>query len=139
MKRVLKFAVISAAAVAATFSALPAAQARDGWRHHHHGGGDDFVAAGILGLAVGALAAGIATAPEPDYYEPMYREPRPRPRPVRQYYVEPEVVYLEGPVYALEPWSSEWYRYCRDTYRSFNPRTGTFVGYDGNRHFCQAN
>lgn len=104
MKRVLKFAVVSVAAIAATLSALPVAQARDGWSHHNHGGGgDDFVAAGILGLAVGAIAAGIATAPEPVYYEPVYREPRPRPRPIRQYYSEPEVVYLEGPVSGLEP------------------------------------
>lgn len=140
MNRVLKLAVMSATLAATTLAALPSAYAGDGWRRHHHrhGGDGDLLAAGVLGLAVGALAVGIATAPEPDYYEPVYREPRPRPRPDRNYYYhEPEVVYLDGPI--LDPWSSEWYRYCEDTYRTFNPRTGTFVGYDGKRHFCEAN
>ncbi|WP_370461231.1 BA14K family protein [Devosia yakushimensis] len=37
---------------------------------------------------------------------------------------------------AFEPWSAEWHRYCADRYRTFDPRTGTFLGSDGNRHFC---
>ena len=146
MNRLLKSAVLGLAVTATTLSALPAAQAGDGWRRHHyynnHSDGD-LVAAGVLGLAVGALAAGVATAPGPDYYEPepIYREPvrvyRERPVPVRRYYVEePQVVYATG---ALEPWSPEWYDYCENRYRSFNPRTGTFTGYDGQRYFCQAN
>ena len=40
---------------------------------------------------------------------------------------------------ALEPWSPEWFRYCGDRYRSFDPDTGTFIGYDGEAHFCVAN
>ena len=31
------------------------------------------------------------------------------------------------------------HRYCSDRYRSFDPNTGTFVGYDGVRRFCEAN
>jgi hypothetical protein len=27
-------------------------------------------------------------------------------------------------------------RYCYDRYRSFDGRSGTYVGYDGMRHFC---
>ncbi len=138
MNRVLKLAVISATLAATTLATLPSAYAGDNWRRHHRGGDGDLLAAGILGLAIGAIAAGVATANEPDYYDPVYRAPRPRPRPDRNYYYDQaEVVYLEGPV--LDPWSSEWYRYCEDTYRTFNPRTGTFMGYDGKRHFCEAN
>lgn len=143
MNTVLKSAVLSLTLLGTTLTALPAANAGDNWRHHrHHGGGGDLAVAGVLGLAVGAIVAGIATQPEPDYYEPGYREPvyrevRPRPRPHRVYDSGPDVVYLDGPI--LDPWSSEWYRYCEDTYRSFNPRTGTYVGYDGERHFCEAN
>jgi hypothetical protein len=37
----------------------------------------------------------------------------------------------------MEPWSREWFRYCSNRYRSFDGRTGTFMGYDGQRHFCQ--
>ena len=39
--------------------------------------------------------------------------------------------------YRPAPWTREWYRYCRNRYRSFNPRTGYFMGYDGRRHFCR--
>lgn len=38
---------------------------------------------------------------------------------------------------AYAPWSPEWYRYCDNKYRSFNPRTGYFLGYDGEYHFCR--
>ena len=143
MNRFLKSAVLSAAVVATTLGSLPAAHAGDNWRHHRYNDNGDLVAAGVLGLAVGAIAAGIATS-EPRYYDgpayydgPVYREPRPRPHPNRVYLADPEVVYIDD--YGLEPWSPEWYRYCEDRYRSFNPRTGTFTGYDGLKHFCQAN
>jgi hypothetical protein len=39
----------------------------------------------------------------------------------------------------FEPWSRSWYNYCSDRYRSFNPNTGTYRGYDGRDHFCTAN
>lgn len=35
------------------------------------------------------------------------------------------------------PWTPGWYRYCAAKYRSFNPGTGYFVGYDGRHHFCR--
>lgn len=31
-----------------------------------------------------------------------------------------------------------WYDYCARTYRSFNPQTGTYRGYDGRDHACVA-
>lgn len=37
----------------------------------------------------------------------------------------------------LEPWSKAWFAYCTDKYRSFNPRTGRYFGYDGEYHFCK--
>ena len=48
------------------------------------------------------------------------------------YYNQPR--YVRG---ALEPWSREWFRYCESRYRSFDPGSGTFVGYDGREHFCR--
>ena len=65
-----------------------------------------------------------------DDYE--YREVR----PVRRYYAEPRVVYADR--YA-EPWTRDWYEYCSDRYRTFNARSGTFTGNDGEQHFCTAN
>ncbi|HEY6631061.1 MAG TPA: BA14K family protein [Rhizobiaceae bacterium] len=137
MNRVFKTAILSAAVAATTLAALPAANAGDRYwgrgdrhYHHYHSNSGDLAAAGILGLAAGALVVGLASQPEPVYANP-YRGPR--PRPIREY---PETVYLGG---ALEPWSPEWYDYCYDRYRSFNPRSGTFMGYDGREHFCVAN
>ncbi len=37
---------------------------------------------------------------------------------------------------SLEPWTRGWYEWCDDRYRSFNPQTGTYRGYDGLDHFC---
>ena len=151
MNRLLKSAVLGLAVTATTLSALPAAQAGDGWRRHHRYDSGDVAAAGVLGLAVGALAGAAAAAPGPDYYydgpvyaDPAYREPiyREYREPVRVYReVRPRPARVYEPVYAgsLEPWSPEWYDYCESRYRSFNPRTGTFTGYDGERYFCQAN
>lgn len=143
MNRFLKTAVLSLAVGATTLATLPAAQAGE-WRRNHrqHRGDGDLVAAGILGLAVGALAVGALSDPGPRYYDdgPVYVDPPYRPRPVRRYverrYVEPDVVYANG---ALDPWTPEWYQYCDSRYRSFNARTGTFTGYDGAQHFCVAN
>ncbi len=39
-----------------------------------------------------------------------------------------------GQVYAAAP--ANWIAYCSRKYRSFDPRTGTFLGYDGRRHPC---
>ena len=79
--------------------------------------------------------------PQPRYYDPDYddyydRDARLRPAPVRRYYAEPRVVYADR--YA-EPWTRDWYEYCSDRYRTFNARTGTFTGNDGEQHFCTAN
>jgi hypothetical protein len=138
MNRILKTAVLSAAIVATTLAMLPAASAGD-WRHRHHNRGNgDAIAAGVLGLAAGALIVGALNNPQPSYYDPGYDDygRYPRPAPVRRYYAEPRVVYNDG--YA-EPWTRGWYEYCSDRYRSFNARTGTFTGYDGEQHFCTAN
>ncbi len=28
-------------------------------------------------------------------------------------------------------------RYCSNKYNSFDPQSGTYLGYDGQRHYCQ--
>lgn len=38
---------------------------------------------------------------------------------------------------APEPWTPEWYDYCSDKYRSFDPETGTYTTYSGKKRFCQ--
>ena len=74
----------------------------------------EYAAAGVIGLAAGALI-GSAIASQPR-----------------------NVIIYERPVYGgLAPWTPEWYRYCSARYRSFNPNTGYFVGYDRRHHFCR--
>lgn len=76
--------------------------------------------AGLIGFGVGALV-GSALTPRDVYVVP--------PPPPPAYY---------GPVaYGPPPWSPEWYDYCYSRYRSFNPQTGYFMGYDGVPRFCQ--
>ena len=81
------------------------------WRGRRRGGG---VAAG---LAAGMLLGGIIAA-SPYYYDgpPGYYGPVFGPR----YY---------GP--------SSWEAYCFSRYRSFDPFSGTYLGYDGRRHYCR--
>ena len=38
---------------------------------------------------------------------------------------------------AIPQYSAEAYRYCVARYRSFEPASGTFLAYDGNRYFCR--
>lgn len=89
-------------------------------RHHygrHHGGhyyrhrdrGNAAAALG-LGLVIGAVTAGAIASNRAPAYSGR----------------------------SLEPWSRDWYRYCDNKYRSFNPRTGTYRGFDGRDHFCRA-
>lgn len=79
-------------------------------RRHNDGAA---VAAGVLGgLALGAVIAGAASAPPPVAYAP----------PV---------------AYGPPPGAGDWYAYCASKYRSFDPASGTYLGYDGLRHPCQ--
>lgn len=101
-------------------------------RHHHRDyrhyrrHGNDAAAAAIIGLATGAIIAGALTTrvPQPTYVVPEYRPARPK------------VITLGSD---LEPWTTGWYQWCDARYRSFNPKTGTFRGYDGQDHFCVPN
>ena len=89
-------------------------------------GSSDAIIAGAVGFGVGTLF-GNATA-RPRYYAPapVYVAPA---RPI---YVEPAPVYYE-----MEPWTPDWYAYCGSRYRSFDARSGTYVGYDGYRRMCR--
>ena len=105
---------------------------------------DDAWIAGAVGFGVGALFGGALAqpryyhSPRPYYYQPappppVYYEPAPVYVQLAPVYVEPANVYSSRPA----PWSPEWYAYCDGRYRSFNPSTGYFLGYDGGYHFCR--
>lgn len=146
MAKTLKSLVLTAAVAATTLAPLAEAQADHRWRdrdrvvHRHHDNAGAAVAAGIIGLAVGAIIAG-SVAP---------RRVRPAPVAPRHpaYYPpapvdagdEPSVVYADDidSYGAPEPWTRDWFIYCRNRFRSFDPESGTYLGYDGRRHFCVA-
>lgn len=94
-----------------------AADASHRYRRHHHHHHNHAGAAVIGGLGLGII---LGSAFAPRYYSPRY-------------YDAPQVRYR----YGLRPWTREWYDYCSRRYRSFNFRTGYFLGYDGRYHFCR--
>jgi hypothetical protein len=80
------------------------------WRRHHHGG------SGIsLGFGFGF----------PGFYRPYY-EP---------YYYQP---YYAQSYYYAPAYGSGHVRYCLNRYRTYDPRSDTFIGYDGYRHRCRS-
>ena len=154
MNKLLKTAILAVASIAAVSAPLAAASAdswgrrgwdrggdwnRGGWdrpynRHRDRSG--DAVAAGVIGLAAGALIGSALSQPQPTYIQPapVYAPPPPPPA----YYPAPPARSVQYRV-GYEPWSRGWYQYCSDRYRSFNANTGTYRGYDGRDHFCSAN
>ncbi|MEM9331200.1 MAG: BA14K family protein [Pseudomonadota bacterium] len=126
--------------------------------HHHHKrkrkkrDRGDLVAAGVIGLAVGAIIASEASKrrhaqPSYQYHDP-YRGSHSggyhggQHIPLNEYNGqtyhdpnEPNVITYNDDV-SLEPWTPGWQNWCRNRYRSFNAQTGTYRGYDGKDHFC---
>ena len=86
------------------------------------------IGAGILG---GAILDQVLRGP--DYY---YSSPRTYyygPGPV---YAEPRVYYAPAPVYAAPRAYNDSVAYCLSRFRSYDPSSGTYLGYDGYRHPC---
>lgn len=152
MNGFFKPAVLSLAAASIALAPVAQASAHERWKHHKHrrhhtpayvqkNDAGELIAAGIIGLALGAIIVGAANAP----HNGGHRVHRPvRPRPDRNYfpprpnasYDEPRVIYDE-PVHAsTEPWTPAWFSYCENRFRSFDAETGTYLGFDGKRHFC---
>ena len=92
---------------------------RRGWR----GGGGARVGAGIAGLAAGAIIGGaIANSARPYYGTGYYDDPG--------YYGSPGYVYGTPGVAVGDD------SYCAQRFKSWDPATGTYLGYDGLRHPC---
>jgi hypothetical protein len=87
-----------------------------GDRHHHHGGGNagGVIAAGVVGLMLGAALSNA------NRYDPP-----PAPMPYRNVdnYVEP----YGGP---------DWAAYCSQKFSTYDPATGMYLAGDGRRYPC---
>lgn len=93
------------------------------------------------GIATGLILGGII-ASQPRYYGygpgPYYGYHYGGPPPL---FYGPQVFYPPGyygpmvrPGYGPR---GDWMSYCFSRYRSFDPATGTYMGYDGRRHLCR--
>lgn len=102
---------------------------RGGWNggYHRRGwGGGAALGAGALGLATGAIIGGALAAPR--YNDPYYGGRGPyAPAPV---YVQP---YETGTVYSGGAADED---YCIRRFKSYDPASGTYLGFDGLRHPC---
>jgi hypothetical protein len=129
----LTFKAIAAGAVIgmAALTVAPPAEAGRGYRGGHHyrggGGGGDALAAGIIGLGVGAII-GSALTPREVYVTP------PPPPPPRAYYGAASYGGYGGP----PPWTPGWYRYCQALHGPyFDANSGYYQGGDGGVYFCR--
>lgn len=77
------------------------------WHHHGGHGWGGFAA----GAAAGAILGGILAAP---------------------YYAQGPYYYPATPGY----YGGDAVRYCMQRFRSYDPGSGTYLGYDGYRHPC---
>jgi hypothetical protein len=140
MNRLAKTLFLTATAAAITLSSIGVASADD-WRYrnNYHHGGNDALVGGAVGLATG-LIVGSAIASAPRYEERRYIDPPYEYEDAPVYRAPPPRYYRPVPVRAgVEPWTPQWERYCSYRYRSFDSRSGTFIGNDGRSHFCVAN
>lgn len=100
-------------------------QYRRGWRGGHRGGG---FPGGVLGLAAGAIIGGAiigATQPRGYYGYGGYEG---------GYAYAPG--YEQGYVAASPYGGGGEAAYCQQRFRSYDPASGTYLGFDGLRHPC---
>jgi hypothetical protein len=94
-----------------------------GGGYRRGGGGGGFIPGAVAGAVIGgALAAGPYGYGGPGYYAPGYYD---------------DQYYDQGPVAVVpDQGGDDAVAYCMQTYRSYDPRSGTYLGNDGYRHPC---
>ena len=90
---------------------------RGGYRHHGYGGGF------IPGAVAGAVIGGALASSSYGYYGPSYG-----------YY--DDGYYDDGAVAVAPPAGDDSVAYCMQRYKSYDPASGTYLGYDGQRNPC---
>jgi hypothetical protein len=98
---------------------------RGGYRQ---GGGGGFIPGAVAGAVIGGAIASQSYGYAPGYYAPGYAP---------GYY--DDQYYDDGGVVAVAPApvdGDDGVAYCMQTYRSYNPRLGSYLGNDGYRHPC---
>ena len=115
----MRMKLIAGALVVATAAMAMAVPAEARWRGHHGGGGGG---AAIGGFVAGALIGGALASSQRGYYGPGYG-------------YGPGYAY-GPPAYAPVYGGGDEVRYCMSRFKSYDPGSGTYLGYDGMRHPC---
>jgi hypothetical protein len=111
----MKTTAAIAALVLAAASVMAVTPADAQWHHHFHGRHGHFHGGGgLAGFAAGAILGGVLAAQEPYYYGPVYGPP----------------------VYGPPVYDGNGVAYCESRFKSYDPASGTYLGYDGYRHSC---
>jgi hypothetical protein len=101
-----------------------------GGGYYRHGGGGGFIPGAVAGAVIGGAIASQSYGyygGGPGYYAPGYYD-----QGYDQGYDDSGPVAVDaGP-----GGGDDSVAYCMQTYRSYNPRTGTYLGNDGYRHPC---
>jgi hypothetical protein len=99
-----------------------------GW---NHGGGRGWGGGGFIPGAVAGAVIGGAIANSNAYYDggSGYYGPQ------EGYYDQPDY-YDQGAAVAVAPDDGDSAGYCMQRYRSYDPGSGTYLGFDGLRHPC---
>jgi hypothetical protein len=97
---------------------------RGGGGGYRGGGGGGFIPGAVAGAVIGGA---LASAPygyygDPGYYAPGYYD---------NGYYDPGAVAV-----VPDTGGGDAVAYCMQTYRSYDPRSGTYLGNDGYRHPC---
>ena len=116
----MRFVKPVATALALSVGALAFADTADAGRKRFKRDRDFNGAGLVFGLAAGAILGSALTAPRYSYAHP----------PGYYYYQAPPKVYYRSG-------NDDWFYYCTRRYKSFNPHTGMYKGYDGYWHYCR--
>jgi BA14K-like protein len=97
---------------------------RGGYGGGYRRGGGGFIPGAVAGAVIGGALASQSYGyyGGPGYYAPDYYDD--------QYYDDGAVAVAPAPV------GGDDVAYCSQTYRSYDPASGTYLGYDGLRHPC---
>ena len=93
-----------------------------GGGYYHGGGGGGFIPGAVAGAVIGGAIASQGYYGGPGYYAPGYYDNG----------------YDDGGAVAVAPapGGDDAVAYCMQTYRSYDPQSGTYLGNDGYRHPC---
>jgi hypothetical protein len=113
-------------------------------------GGQQSIGTGAAIGAAGGALLGASTSNWNGAYRYAYNNciQSVRYNPPPPVYTAPPVAYYPAPPVYVAPaqpsygrpyaaWSQAWFSYCSSRFRSFDPQTGNYLGFDGQYHFCQ--